>query len=69
MTRPESNLSVPPGGRSSGSSLSLVVSFGSGSGGACAREAHAYITRSDECDDAERGAAVYTESDYMPAWA
>ena len=47
------------------------LSFRSGSraGGACARAAHAYITRSDEYDDAERDAAVYTESDHMPAWA
>jgi MobA/MobL family len=69
MTRPDSNLSVPPGERSGGSSYHLSFRSGSRSGGACARAAHAYITRSDEYDDLERDPAVYTESEHMPAWA
>jgi MobA/MobL family len=69
VTRPDSNLSVPPGGRAASSNYHLSFRSGSRSGGACARAAHAYITRADEYDDAERDAAVYTESDHMPVWA
>jgi hypothetical protein len=71
MTRPDSNLSVPSGGRRSGGGGCYHLSFRSGSraGGACARAAHSYITRSDEYDDADRDAAVYTESDHMPDWS
>jgi MobA/MobL family len=67
--RPDAEFSVT-GGRSTRSGC-YHLSFRSGSraSGACARAAHAYITRSDEYDDAERDAAVYTESDHMPAWA
>jgi hypothetical protein len=61
---------VPPGGRGSGGAC-YHLSFRSGSrgGGACARAAYDYITRSGEYDDHDRDEAVYTESDHMPAWA
>jgi hypothetical protein len=38
-------------------------------GGACARAAHAYITRTEEYDEPERDGVVYSESDHMPSWA
>lgn len=67
----ERNPDVPGGGRARGSGGCYHLSFRSGSraGGSCARAAHAYITRSDEYDDPERDAAVYTESDHLPSWA
>jgi MobA/MobL family len=59
------------GGRPRGSGGCYHLSFRSGSraGGASARAAHAYITRSEEFDGPDRDAALYTESDRMPAWA
>jgi MobA/MobL family protein len=61
---------VPNGGRAGGGGCyHLSFRSGSRSGGACAGAAHAYITRSEQYDDPERDAAVYTESDHMPAWA
>ena len=47
------------------------LSFRSGSraGGASAGAAHDYITRTDAYEGADRDPAIYTESDYMPAWA
>lgn len=64
------NADVPGGGRARGSGGCYHLSFRSGSraGGSCARSAHAYITRTDEYDDAERDEAVYIESDRMPSW-
>lgn len=61
----------PGGGRAPGTGGCYHLSFRSGSraSGACAGAAHDYITRSNEYDDPERDAAVYTESDHMPAWA
>src|SRR5579864_9352918 len=61
----------PTGGRASGSGGCYHLSFRSGSrsGGACAVAARAYITRSDEYDDADRDPAVHVESGNMPAWA
>ncbi|HUK36961.1 MAG TPA: MobA/MobL family protein [Vicinamibacterales bacterium] len=61
---------VPNGSRAGGGGCyHLSFRSGSRSGGACAGAAHAYITRSEQYDDPERDAAVYTESDHMPAWA
>jgi hypothetical protein len=63
---------VPRGGRAAASGSSFYhLSFRSGSRaqGASARAAHAYVTRTDEYDDPERDAAIYTESDHLPAWA
>lgn len=67
----EQSAPVPSGGRGSGGGGCYHLSFRSGSrgGGACAGAAHAYITRTDEYDDADRDAAIYTESANMPAWA
>ena len=67
--------SIPRGGRAKGGGGGGVsfyhLSFRSGSrgGGACAGAAHAYITRTEEYDDRDRDAAVYSESDHMPSWA
>jgi hypothetical protein len=55
--------------RRSTSPCNLSFRSGSRAGGACAGAAHAYITRTEEYDDPERDAAVYTESDHMPSWA
>jgi hypothetical protein len=62
---------IPGGGaaRDSGGGYHLSFRSGSRAGGACARSAHAYITRTDEYGDRERDPAVYTESDHMPEWA
>jgi hypothetical protein len=64
--------SVPRGGRSAGSGgggfFHLSFRSGSRAGGACAGAAHAYITRTEEYDEPERDAAVYTESGHMPSW-
>ena len=67
--RPDAKFSVP--GERNTRSGCYHVSFRSGSraGGACARAAHAYMTRSDEYEDEDRDPAVYTESDHMPGWA
>ena len=67
----EQSAPVPSGGRSGGGGGCYHLSFRSGSraGGACAGAAYAYITRTDEYDDEERGAATYTESANMPSWA
>jgi hypothetical protein len=47
------------------------ISFRSGSraGGACARGAFDYISRSGKYDEADRDEAIYIESDHMPSWA
>jgi MobA/MobL family len=55
--------------RESGGCYHLSFRSGSRAGGASARAAHAYITRSEEFDDPDRDTALYTESDHMPAWA
>ncbi len=62
---------VPAGGhaRAGGGCYHLSFRSGSRSRGSCARAAHAYITRSDEYDAADRDEAVYTESGHMPSWA
>src|SRR5437867_2508003 len=66
----EGRPSMPRGGGSaSGSFYHLSFRSGSRAGGACAGVAHAYITRTEEYDDPERDAALYTESDHMPSWA
>ena len=59
----ERSASVPAGGRGSGGGGCYHLSFRSGSrgGGACAGAAHAYVTRTDEYDDADRDAAVYLD--------
>ena len=67
----ERNHNMPGGGRARGSGGCYHLSFRSGSraSGSCASAAHNYITRSEEYEDPERDAAVYTESDHMPYWA
>ena len=62
---------LPGGGGASSGRACIHLSFRSGSrgGGASARAAYAYITRTDEYDDSDRDAAIYTESDHMPSWA
>ena len=62
---------VPAGGRARGSGGFYHLSFRSGSraGGACARSASDYVTRTDRYDDPELDAAVYVESGNMPSWA
>ena len=62
---------MPGGGRARTSGGCYHLSFRSGSraGGSCATSAHDYITRSEEYDDPDRDAAIYVESDHMPAWA
>src|SRR5262245_46035468 len=67
----ERSAPVSNGGRASGSGGCYHLSFRSGSrgGGACASAAHAYITRREQYDDPDRDAALWTESDHMPAWA
>ncbi len=62
---------VPPGGRANDSGGCFHLSFRSGSraGGACARSAFDYVTRSDRYDDPDRDEALYTESGNMPDWA
>lgn len=70
MPRPESNRSVPGGGRGSGGgSFHFSVRSGSRAGGSCAGAAYDYITRGGEYDDPDRDPATYTESDNMPGWA
>src|SRR5262245_59859802 len=70
MPRPESNRSVPGGGRGSGGgSFHFSVRSGSRSGGSCAGAAYDYVTREGEYDDPDRDAASYTESENMPGWA
>ena len=63
---------IPHGGRARDASSGCYhLSFRSGSRslGSSAASAHAYITRTDAYDDAERDPAVYTESGQMPSWA
>lgn len=62
---------VPAGGHACAGGGCYHLSFRSGSRsrGSCARAAHAYITRSDEYDAADRDEAVYTESGHLPSWA
>src|SRR5262245_17412028 len=67
--RPDEKFAVPGGRGTRSGCYHLSFRSGSRAGGACARAAHAYITRSDEYDDEERDPAVYTESDHMPSWA
>ncbi len=70
MPRPESNRSVPVGGRGSGGgSFHFSVRSGSRAGGSCAAAAYDYISREGEYDDPDRDPATYTESDNMPGWA
>ncbi len=67
----ERNHHVPQGGRAHDSSGFYHLSFRSGSraSGSCATAAFAYVTRTGEYDDPDRDAALYTESDHLPAWA
>jgi hypothetical protein len=62
---------LPGGGGANSGRGCFHLSFRSGSraGGASARGAYAYITRTDEYGDSDRDAAIYTESDHMPSWA
>jgi MobA/MobL family len=62
---------VPRGGHARGGSGFFHLSFRSGSrgGGACAKSAYEYITRTEQYDDPDRDEATYTESDHMPSWA
>jgi hypothetical protein len=70
MKRFEYNAGVPSGGRARSSGGCYHLSFRSGSRahGSCARSAHDYVTRSETYDDPDRDAAIYTESDHLPAW-
>jgi hypothetical protein len=71
MKRLEYSADAPGGGRARGSGGCYHLSFRSGSRahGSCARSAHDYVTRSETYDDPDRDAAIYTESDHLPAWA
>lgn len=67
----ERNHHVPQGGQARDSRSFYHLSFRSGSraSGSCATAAFAYVTRTGEYDDPDRDAALYTESDHLPAWA
>jgi len=67
----DKNLDLRGGGRAQGGGGFYHLSFRSGSraGGASARASFSYVSREDEYDSPDRDAAVYTESDHMPAWA
>lgn len=62
---------VPSGGHARAGRGSIHLSFRSGSrrGGASARGAFAYISRSEEYASPDRDQALYLESDHMPSWA
>jgi hypothetical protein len=67
--RHDAKFSVPGERKTSSGCYHLSFRSGSRAGGACARAAHAYLTRSDEYEDEERDPVVFTESEQMPSWA
>ena len=71
MKRFENGPHVQSGGhaRASGGCYHLSFRSGSRAHGSCARSAHDYITRTETYDDPDRDAAIYSESDHLPAWA
>jgi hypothetical protein len=58
-----------PAAKHGGSSYHVSFRSGSRAGGACARAARDYITRTGEYDDRSRDPATHVESGNMPEWA
>ena len=55
--------------RARGGYFHLQFTTGSRRLGSCARAHHAYLTRTEECEEPKLDPVVYTESDHLPNWA